>query len=157
TNQDAWGGHFLNWREHSRTLESIAQIDFVNRTLTGAGEPGRVEAGLISASLFPMLGAQPLPPGRNFTAAEDTSGRERVGILSHELWLRRYNGDRDMVGRSVTLNDANYTVIGVTPADFRFFYHFDVWVPLALDAQRELAGKRSYQPTVARLKPGVTL
>jgi putative ABC transport system permease protein len=62
------------------------------------------------------------------------------------------------VGRSVTLNDADYTVIGVMPADFRFFYRFDVWFPLALDPQRELAGgKRSYQPTVARLKPGVTL
>jgi putative ABC transport system permease protein len=157
TSQEAWGGHFLNWQEHSQTLEGIAQIDFVNRTLTGAGEPGRVEAGLISASLFPMLGAHPLPPGRNFTAAEDTPGGERVVILSHELWLRRYSGDRDIVGRSVTLNDSNYTVIGVTPANFRFFYHFDVWVPLALDPQRELAGKRSYQPTVARLKPGVTL
>jgi putative ABC transport system permease protein len=154
--QEAWGGHFLDWQEHSQTLEGIAQIDFVTLTLTGAAEPERVEAGRISASLFPMLGAQPLPPGRNFTEAEDTPGGEHVVILSHELWRRRYNGDRDIVGRSVTLNDANYTVIGVTPADFRFFYRFDVWVPLALDPQREFAGKRSYQPTVARLMPGVT-
>ena len=154
---EAWGGHFLDWQEHSRTLEGIAQIDFVTRTLTGAGEPERVEAGRISASIFPMLGAKPFPPGRNFTKAEDKPGGERVVILSHSLWQRRYNGDQDIVGRDVTLDDANYTVIGVAPADFRFFYRFDVWVPLALDPQRELAGKRSYQPTVARLKPGVAL
>src|SRR5262245_48131815 len=156
--QDAWGAHFLDWQEHSQTLESIAQIDFDTRTLTGAGEPERVEVGLLSASLLPMLGVQTLLPGRNFTAAEDSLGGERVTILSHSLWQRRFNSDQDIVGRSVTLNDANFTVIGVSPANFRLFYRFDVWVPLALDPQRELAGDtHSFQSTMARLKPGVTI
>ena len=158
TSQDAWGAHFLDWQEHSQTLEGIAQIDFATRTLTGAGEPERVEVGLISAGLLPLVGAQPLPPGRNFTAADDKPGGERVAILSHSLWQRRYNSDQNIVGRSVTLNDANFTVVGVAPANFRFFYRFDVWAPLALDPQRELAGDtHSYQSTVARLKPGVSI
>jgi putative ABC transport system permease protein len=157
TAQAAWGGHFLAWQEHSQTLEGIAQIDSATRTLTGAGEPERVEVGLISASLLPLLGAQPLPPGRNFTTTEDRPGSERVAILSHGLWQRRYNSDQGIVGRSVTLNDSNYTVIGVMPTNFRLFYRFDVWVPLALDPQRELSGEtRSFQSTVARLKPGVS-
>jgi putative ABC transport system permease protein len=155
--QEAWGGHFLDWQEHSQTLEGIAAQDGGTRTLTGAGDPERVGVGEISASFLPLLGAQPLPPGRNFSSAEDSPGGERVAILSHALWLRRYNGDQGIVGRSVTLNDANFTVIGVAPANFRYYHHFDVWVPLALDPTAQMAGEtRQYGPTVVRLKPGVT-
>jgi putative ABC transport system permease protein len=158
TSQAAWGGHFLAWQEHSQTLAGIAQIDSATWPLTGVGEPERVDVGRIPASFLPMLGVQPLIPGRNFSAVEDSPGGARVAILSHGLWQRRFGGAQDIVGRSVTLNDASFTVIGVLPANFRFFYRFDVWVPLALDPQAELAGeKRSYQSTVARLKPGVSL
>src|SRR5215475_1416894 len=81
--QEAWGGHFLDWQEHSQTLEGIAAQDGGTRTLTGAGEAERVEVGEVSAGFFPLLGAQPLPPGRNFSSAEDSPGGERVAILSH--------------------------------------------------------------------------
>jgi putative ABC transport system permease protein len=156
--QPAWGAHFLDWQENSQTLESIAAQDGGTRTLSGAGDPERVGVGEISASFLPLLGAQPLPPGRNFTSAEDSPGGERVAILSHALWLRRYNGDQGIVGRSVTLNDANFTVIGVAPENFRYFQHFDVWVPLALDPVAQLTGEaRYYGTTVARLKPGVSV
>ena len=155
--QESWGGHFLDWQEHSQTLEGIAAQDGGTRTLSGAGDPERVGVGEISASFLPLLGAQPLPPGRNFTSAEDSPGGERVAILSHALWLRRYNSDQGIVGRSVRLNDANFTVIGVAPANFRYYQHFDVWVPLALDPTAQMAGEtRQYGPTVVRLKPGVT-
>jgi putative ABC transport system permease protein len=152
------GRHFLDWQEQSRTLEGIAQIDGDTWTLTGAGEPERIEVGIISATFFPMLGIQPLAIGRNFTAAEDKPGGERVAILSHGLWQRRYNSDQEIVGKSITLNDTNYTVIGVLPANSRVFYTNEVWVPLALDIQEERAsGRTSYNTTVARLNPGVTL
>jgi len=85
-------------------------------------------------------------------------GGSRVAILSHGLWQRRFGGEQNIVGKAITLNDADFTVIGVLPANFRFFYRFDVWVPLQLDPQNELAGEtRYYGTTVARLKPGVTL
>jgi putative ABC transport system permease protein len=156
--QPAWGAHFLDWQEHSQTLESIAAQDGGTRTLTGAGEPERVEVGQISASFLQLLGVQPLPGGRNFSAAEDKPGGDRVAILSHALWQRRYNGNQDIVGRSVTLNDANFTVIGVAPENFRYFQNFDVWLPLALDPVAQLAGEtRYYGTTVARLKPGVSI
>jgi putative ABC transport system permease protein len=158
TSQAAWGGHFLAWQEQSQTLADIAQIDSATWPLTSAGEPERVEVGRIPASFLPMLGVQPLISGRNFTAAEDSPGDTRVAILSHGLWQRRFGSAQDIVGRSITLNEANFTVIGVLPANFRFFYRYDVWVPLALDPQAELAGeKRSFQSTVARLKPSVSL
>jgi putative ABC transport system permease protein len=156
--QPAWGAHFLDWQEQSQTLGSIAAQDGGARTLTGVGEPVRVEVGQVSASFLPLFGVQPLPGGRNFSAAEDKPGGERVAILSHGLWQRRYNGDQDIVGRSVTLNEANFTVIGVAPANFRYFQNFDVWVPLALDPVAQLAGEaRYYGTTVARLKPGVSI
>ncbi|MBO0724598.1 MAG: ABC transporter permease [Blastocatellia bacterium] len=155
--QEAWGGHFLDWQEHSQTLEGIAAQDGGTRTLTGAGEAERVEVGEISAGFFPLLGAQPLAPGRNFSSAEDSPGGERVAILSHALWQRRYNSDQSIIGRSVTLNDANFTVIGIAPANFRYYQRFDVWVPLALDPVAQLSGEsRYFGPTVARLKPGVS-
>jgi len=158
TSQPAWGAHFLDWQEHSQTLEGIAAQDGGARTLTGAGEPERVDVGQVSASFLSLLGVQPLPGGRNFTAAEDKPGGERVAILSHGLWRRRYNGDQDIVGRSVTLNDANFTVIGVLPASFRYFQNFDVWVPLALDPVAQLVGEaRYYGTTIARLAPGVSI
>jgi putative ABC transport system permease protein len=153
----AYGAHFLDWQEHSQTLEGITAYDGSTRVLTGAGEPDRVDVGIVSESFFRLLG-MPLAKGRNFNAAEDRPGGERVVILSHGLWQRRYNGDQDIVGKTITLNDANFTVIGVTAANFRFFYQGDVWVPLALNAQEQLAGPiRYYGATVARLKPGVSL
>jgi putative ABC transport system permease protein len=150
--------HFLNWQERSQTLKGIAQFESTTRTLTGAGEPERIEVGQVSASFFTTLGVQPLPPGRNFTAAEDKTGGERVAILSHGLWRRRYNGDQDIVGKTITLNNSIFTVVGVTPENFRYFRPFDAWIPLAIDLERDRAdGNISSQSTVARLKPGVTL
>jgi putative ABC transport system permease protein len=158
TGGEVLSAHFLNWREQNQTLEGIAQFEPTTRTLTGAGEPERVEVGQISASFFTTLGVQPLPRGRNFTAAEDKTGGERVAILSHGLWQGRYNGDQDIVGKTITLNDSNFTVVGVTPEDFRYFRAFDVWIPLAIDLERDRAnGNTSSQSTVARLKPGITL
>src|SRR5262245_578635 len=158
TGGEVLSAHFLNWQEQNQTLEGIAQFEPTTRTLTGAGEPERVETGQISANFFTTLGVQPLPPGRNFTAAEDKTGGERVAILSHGLWQRRYNGDQEIVGKTITLNDSIFTVVGVTPANFRFFRPFDVWIPLAIDLERDRAnGNNSSQSTVARLKPGVTL
>jgi len=152
----AWGGHFLDWQEHSQTLAGIAQTEGGTRTLSAAGEAERVEVETISAGLLPMLGVQ-LATGRNFAESEDKPGGQRVAILSHALWQRQYNGDQEIVGKTIILNDAIFTVIGVLPQDFRFFSQFDVCVPLALDPQQELAGQnRSYQSTVARLKPGVS-
>ncbi|HEY7181210.1 MAG TPA: ABC transporter permease [Blastocatellia bacterium] len=158
TGGEVLSAHFLNWQGQSQTLKGIAQFEPATRTLTGAGEPERVEAGLVTASFFTTLGAQPLAPGRNFTAAEDKSGGEPVVILSYGLWQRRYNGDQDIVGKTITLNDSSFTVVGVTPANFRFFRPFDVWLPLAIDLERDRAvGNSSSQSTVARLKPGVSI
>jgi len=152
-----FGAHFLDWREQCRTLEGIAAYGGGVRTLIGAGEPERVECGEVSAGFFPLLGAQP-QFGRDFTEAEDKPGGGRVVILSHGLWRRRFNGDPSVIGRSVTLDDASYTVIGVLPDSFRFSQPFELWTPLALNPQVERGNQRATPlSTLARLKPGATL
>jgi len=158
SSQEPWGGHFLDWQEHSQTLEAIATYDNATRTLITKTGPERVEVSMISAGFLSLLGAYPIPPGRSFSATEDKPGGERVAILSHELWQRHFRGDPDIVGRSITLDDASYAVIGVLPERFRFFHPIDVCVPLALDPKAQLAGDiRYFGPTMARLKPGMTM
>jgi putative ABC transport system permease protein len=156
--QEPWGGHFLEWRDQSQTLEGIAAYDYATRTLMTEGGPERVDVALISGGFLPLLGVQPLAPGRELSAAEDRPGGERVALLSYAAWQRHFRGEPQIVGRAITLDDADYRVIGVLPESFHFFQPFDVWVPLGLDPQAQLAGQtRYFGPTIARLKSGVTM
>jgi putative ABC transport system permease protein len=147
--------HFSAWSTESQTLAQVAAYVPDNLTLTGAGEterPERLDANHVSAQFFPLLGAR-LPLGRNFLPAEAQSGGEPAAIISHSLWQRRFNSDRQIIGRSITLNNQGYTVVGVLPPDFRFIHPFDVWTPLAFDPAQ---GRNMVVNTIARLKPGVT-
>jgi putative ABC transport system permease protein len=150
------GAHFLDWSEHSRTLAGIAAYGTEELTLTGASEPERLECYSVSASFFPTLGASPLL-GRNFLPEEDRAGGERVAILSHSLWRRRFESDQGVIGRSIKLDDRSYRVVGVLPPDFRFFVHSELYIPLALDyAEEHSARMFTLLDVFARLKPGVT-
>ncbi len=150
------GPHFLEWGEQNRTLESLAGYNVEETTLTGAGEPEWLQCGVVTAGFFPMLGAQ-FARGRNFLAAEDRPGGERVAIISHRLWQRRFGSDPNIIGRSVTLNDQNHTIIGVLPLDFRFIQPLDLWTPMALDAEREHGNLMiTVFNVIARLKTGVS-
>src|SRR5262245_33889820 len=149
-------GHFLDWQERSQLLDGVAAFNTLEMSLVGAGEPEQVEAGLVSARFFPTLGARMLL-GRNFLPEEDRAGGERVVILSHSLWRRRFNEDRSVVGRSIRLNDNDYRVVGVAPPDFRFFSEGELWAPLALDyAQEHATGMIRMLSVFGRLKPGAT-
>ncbi|MGH9845515.1 MAG: ABC transporter permease, partial [Blastocatellia bacterium] len=150
------GADFLDWRERSQLLESIAAYSEEAATLTGAGEPERLEGYRVSDSFFPTLGA-PLLLGRNFLPEEDRAGGERVVILSHSLWQRRFSADQGIVGKAVRLDEEGYRVVGVMRPDFRFFLKSEFWLPLAFDAQQEQGNQMtSFAHVFARLKPGVT-
>ncbi len=149
--------NFVDWRDQNQVFEGMAAIADTSFNLTGSGDPERLEGRLVSANLFPLLGVEP-EVGRVFTAAEDQPGSERVVVLSHRLWQRRFGGDPSIVGKTLTLNGAGYTVIGVMPARFQFpSADDDAWVPIAF-TQKEAANRdRHYLFVVARLKPGVTV
>jgi putative ABC transport system permease protein len=156
TNGFVPGAHFLEWSEKSRALESIAGYNFGETTLTGAGEPERLQCGYATAGFFPTLGAQ-FALGRNFLASEDRPGGERVAVISYGLWRRRFNFDPGVIGRAIALNDQNYTVVGVLQPDFRFIQPMDLWTPKAIDVAREYGNQMTtYLHVIARLKAGVS-
>ncbi len=152
--------HFLEWRRQAKSFDSIAAYNYQVRNLTGAGDPVEVQSARISATLLPMIGAEPAL-GRNFTAAEDSKGNDRVAILSHRLWQSRFASDASVVGRSITLDGTLYTVTGVLRPGFVFpgLDAVDLVTPIAKD-EAELA----YGPAltivsnvIAKLRTGVTI
>ena len=118
-------------RDQTTTLSTLAA--FTGRSLTvsdGTSEPERFNGAVVSSSLFSLLGTPPAL-GRDFTAADDRAGAERVVMLSDEVWQLRYNGDRSIVGRSISINGFPHTVIGVMPPKFMFPETQRLWVTLA--------------------------
>jgi putative ABC transport system permease protein len=154
--ESCYGADFLEWRDQAKSFEEIAGYAFDTADLTGSGETERLNSGMISAGLFEMLGVTPAL-GRTFTPEEDKRGGPPVVILSDKLWRRRFGGDPQVIGRSITLGGQSRTVVGVMPYGFRFPGESELWRPLALDVAQELARQRILHLTVlARLKPDVT-
>ncbi len=144
---------FRDLREQATSFSAMAA--YTNRSLTfsGEGEPERVQGASISWNLFPFLGVKPAL-GRPFRPDEDRIGGPGAVLLSHELWLRRFNGDPNVVGRTILVNASAHTIAGVMPPGFKFPENQLAWTPLepfvhdAKRSERNLA-------VLARLKPGV--
>ena len=150
-------GNYSDWRDQNQVFEGMAAIADTSFNLTGSGEPERLEGRRVSANLFPLLGVEP-QIGRVFTAAEDQPGGPRVVLLSYGLWQRRFGGDPNIAGQSLTLNGESYVVVGVMPARFQFPSSDDqAWVPIAFTQQEAANRGRHYLQVLARLKPGVSL
>jgi putative ABC transport system permease protein len=161
---------FVDWRNQNQVFEHMAAMWTPRMNLTGDGEPESAVGLRASASLFPLLGAR-FAVGRAFLPEEDRAGADRVVVVSHELWQRRYGADPKLIGQKITLNDEAYTVIGVTAPDFQFprrgevptdFYlggatKVDLYLPIAFTP--ELMNNRggNFLMVIARLKPGVSL
>jgi putative ABC transport system permease protein len=105
-------GHFLDIKAQNRSFEDMALVHGGTRTLTGGEEPVRLEVLRTSSTLFAMLGAHPLM-GRLFNADDDGPGPPRIAILSHGIWTRQFGSDPNIVGRALTLDGDQLTVVGV--------------------------------------------
>jgi putative ABC transport system permease protein len=157
--------NFVDWCARSGSFEYLAALDpFPEFTLIGQGEPERVAGAAVSSALFPLLGTR-MAIGRNFVADEDKPGQNLVAILSYELWQRRFGGDHSAIGRPLTLNDTAFTIVGVLPrgfelasraSDFQGRNHFDIWTPLALNAQRLQRGTHPLR-VFGRLRAGIDI
>ena len=147
-------GAFLDFREQSSSFEQLAAYDESEFTLTGGGDAERIVSAEVSSALFPLLGVNP-SLGRTFTTDEEKVGRDQVVVVSEAFWKRRTGGDRSFVGKTITLDDKVYTVVGVMPAGFQFPRKFEIWKPLALDPEEERHGKQFRMiQMIGRLKPG---
>jgi putative ABC transport system permease protein len=149
-------GAYLDFREQSTAFQSFAAYSEDEYILTGAGEPERMLCAQVSPSLFSLLGIEP-SLGRAFRPEEEKPGHDQVVVVSQGFWQRRAGGDPHLVGKTITLNDHAYTVVGIMPAQFQFPRKFEIWMPLALDPVQERHGKQfTLISLVGRLKPAVT-
>jgi hypothetical protein len=149
--------NYDDWRARSTSFTAMGAVRTTSLTVSGRGEPERVPAKMISASLLPLLGVRPAD-GRGFDEADDRPGAEGVALLADGLARRRYPAG-DAVGQSLTLDNRPYAIVGVLPAGFELFQPADVYVPFGPWAAT-LPEDRGWHPgifPVARLKPGVSL
>src|SRR5687767_1672492 len=113
--------NWLDWKRQNRTLEDVAAWRTQVVTLTGGGEPVRLNAQMVSAEFFPLLGVAPLL-GRTLTEADDRPKAPRAVVLSYRLWQQRFGGDSRIVGRVIDLFGQPTQIVGVMPQSFRFVY-----------------------------------
>src|SRR5215468_2367708 len=149
--------NYADWKAQNQVFDDMAAINWRTYNLTDDGEPEKVEAQGVTANFFPLLGVKP-ELGRVFTQEEDQPGGNKVALISHGLWQRRFGGDAALVGKEILLDGQKHNVIGVMPPGFQFLSKdTGLWVPVAFSPQ-ELANRGSHYLTVAaRMKPGVTL
>lgn len=156
--------NYVDWRDQSHSFEAMGGADYWSPNLTSHdasdSNPAEHIYGLkVTQNLLPLLGIKPML-GRLFLPGEDQEGAEHEVILSSRLWQRRFNGDRNMLGKAITLNGEGYTVVGVMPPSFHFapFWatHAELWVPDAFGKSIYERGGNHLR-VFARLKEGVTL
>lgn len=149
-------GDFRDWQQQATTIASLGAARFWDPNLSGIDQPEQLPGFHVTPGFFDMLGATPLI-GRTFRDDEAVPGANRVVVLSHAAWLRRFGGAPDIVGRTLRLDGETHEVIGVMPPPFAIPYGADVWAPLALDATAWQARKDGDLMVLGRLGEGRTL
>jgi putative ABC transport system permease protein len=152
--------HFLEWRRQNQTFTDLAGYNYQVRNLTGLYDPMEVRTARASASLLPLLGVQPVL-GRNFLKQEDYKGHDQVAMLGNFLWHERFGGNPNIIGQAITLDGAQFTIVGVLPSDFVFPGPDQVQLitPLGKDEAAELQYKTAsiIRNVIGRLRPATTL
>ena len=159
---------YLDYEKETKSFEKIGAFNYAAYNLTTADVPERIAGAVVSPSVFPLLGVEPIR-GRVFINDEGAEGRDDVVVISARLWKRRFNSDPAIVGNKITLNDRPYTVVGIMPKQFdfplplfnvqgaRFASRPDIWKPIAFTKDElEARYSRSYG-MIARLKSGVSV
>jgi putative ABC transport system permease protein len=143
---------FLDLEARSRTLRHVAASRRWFANLTGEGDPERLTGALVSGVFFQALGS--VPAAGRLLGLEDDRPGNYVLVISHELWQRRFRGSRDVVGRTLRVNDFSYEVVGVAPPGQAFPLGTSVWAPLVARQGALAANRRSHLlEVVARLEP----
>ena len=148
---------YVDWQKQSRAFEEICAIVPQSVNLTKQGEPKRVIGSFVSANFFHMLGVEPAV-GRGFRQGEDAAGAARVVLVSFGTWQSLFAGDEALIGKTLVLNDAPYTVIGILPRDFRFPWgDAQVWVPFRNYPNFTELRDRTAFGAIGRIRVGVSL
>jgi predicted permease len=150
--------NFKDWQRSARAFQQMAAVRWRYYDLTSPGSPEHVLGAGISSSFLDTLDAK-LPFGRNFSSQEDQPGGAPVVIISNQLWRNRFAGNPQALGKAVTLNGVDYTVIGILPPRFHFGdERVDVYTPLAQGDPLMLDPRGAPAiVSIARLNSGVSM
>jgi len=152
----------LTFEHDSRTFTRVGGFYATTSEVSGIGEPFRVPSQRLTASVFPILGVNPLL-GRWFTRQEDEEGHQ-VAVLSYALWKNHFQANPQILGRTIDINRKPYVVVGVMPRQFEFplvpgrMSQVQLWVPMSFTPKEkaDLADNFDYG-VIAQLKPGVSV
>ena len=155
--------NFRAWRDQSTSYQYIAAFSDQRENLTGVGEPEELSVQYATPDFFKVMGVDPLL-GRTFLQEDDDPTRSEVAVLSYGLWQRRFGGQPNIVGQTITLNDAKFTIIGVMPQNFQFHIKrrsgtgrpAELWSVLSMRTGAGVNERGRFLGGVARLKEGVT-
>ena len=152
---------YFDWRNDNTVFEHLAATHKESRNLSGipGRDPERISCASVTRNFFNIVG---LPPeiGRTFSEEEDKVGAPPVVVISDRLWRRVFNRDPSVLGRSITLHDQNFTVIGVMPPQVTSPQDSDVWLSMMRRSNNPVWMQRFIHPMIyvwGKLKPGVTL
>jgi len=152
---------YFDWRNDNTVFEHLAATHKESRNLSGipGRDPERISCASVTRNFFNIIG---LPPeiGRTFSEDEDKVGARPVAVISDRLWRRVFNADPSVLGRSITLHDQNFTVIGVMPPQTTSPQDTDVWLSMLRRSNNPVWMQRFIHPMIfvwGKLKPGVTL
>jgi len=151
--------NFIDWRDEPGGFEEMVALAYWSFDYTGKGEPEAFTGELVTKDFFHLLGVSALH-GRTFLAEEYEPGHEKVVMLSHGLWQRRFGGDPSIVGQTISLRDETYTVVGILRPDFHLPWvgnDREVFAPMPITTAMRQWRSATYLQVLARLRPGVTL
>jgi putative ABC transport system permease protein len=150
---------YRDFQERTQMFDAFAVANGWNANLTGIGEPERLVGQRVTGEYFAVFRSQ-AAMGRVIEPGEDTAGRDRVAVLSHGLWVRRFGADPSVLGSKVVFNGEPFDVIGIMPAGFRDFFDDDteVWAPLVFTPEQYSDDRRTseFLSAAGRLKEGMT-
>jgi predicted permease len=154
--------NFRDWRKENHTFSSLALARTYAFSLTGVGEAEQVTGEFISSDFFSVLGVRPVA-GRTFTEDEEPVGAGPVALISTGLWQRKFSSSPDILGKSITLDGRDYTIVGVIPANLQLdipgFRDSQVYAPIGQWSNPILLerGAGLGFHGIGRLKAGVTI
>jgi putative ABC transport system permease protein len=148
---------FLDWQENNEVMEHLTVFTGRSHDLSGPEGPEWIQTGMITSSFFPLLRVQPVL-GRNFRPEEDQAGNANVVILSHSLWMNRFDGRENVIGEGIELSEESFTVVGVAPSDFLFIgtENAQLFMPAAAAGFAKNRGNH-WLSSMGRLKDGVSM
>ena len=156
TQESVSPANYLDWKRQTDVFDRLAAFEWWDVNLSGGDEPERVSGFFVTADFFSALGVEPAV-GRSFTPDEETHGNHRRVILGHDLWQRRFGGDRSIVGKTIQLDAQPYEVVGIAPAGFGFPLGSQLWGPLSFDARTAERRNLRYLSVIGHLAPGKTI